>query len=437
MRVRITDDEGASVIKEGNVTITNRAPTGTLVVPAAKPTKTTVEFSVTDLADVDGLAAPTVAWDLDEGDAFDDGTGATASRAFDRSGSYPVRAMITDDQGQTVIKEGSMTITNQAPTATLGGPSTVATLTDATFTVADVADADGLAAPTVAWDSDDDGEFDDGTGTSVTRQFSKAGARQVKVRVTDDQGESTVLTKSVTVTNQNPTATLTGPEKVLTDEDATFKVEVADVDGSVAKVEWDLDEQAGFEVDGGTALTRTVKFAAADAERVVKVKVTDDDGGSVTAERKLVVEARPVVVPPVVDPPVVVPPDTKPPVVTPPADTTAPACTVKAPGLKIAKAIASGMPFTVSCDEAAAVAGTITLDARTAKKLGLGKKAVKVAAGKGAVAAGQGTVTVKLTSKAKRALKKSKKAIKLKAVFKLVDAAGNARVVPVTITLKK
>ena len=57
---------------------------------------------------------------------------------------------------------------------------------------------DGTVA-SQAWDLDDDGAFDDGTGDQASRVFPAAGSYTVRLRVTDDDGASHVTSRSVAV----------------------------------------------------------------------------------------------------------------------------------------------------------------------------------------------------------------------------------------------
>ena len=63
---------------------------------------------------------------------------------------------------------------NQAPTASFTvAPSSPQTGQQVTFTDAST-DGDGAIASR-AWDTDNDGSFDDGTGTTATRTFTSTG----------------------------------------------------------------------------------------------------------------------------------------------------------------------------------------------------------------------------------------------------------------------
>ena len=55
-----------------------------------------------------------------------------------------------------------------------------------------------------AWDVDDDGAFDDGTGTTASRSFAAAGTYAVRIRATDDDGASAVASRDVVVSAAPP-----------------------------------------------------------------------------------------------------------------------------------------------------------------------------------------------------------------------------------------
>lgn len=59
-------------------------------------------------------------------------------------------------------------------------------------------DSDGRVV-SHAWDLDFDREFDDGTGTSVTRTFARPGSTPVYLRMVDDLGNVAIAAKDLTV----------------------------------------------------------------------------------------------------------------------------------------------------------------------------------------------------------------------------------------------
>jgi PKD domain len=92
---------------------------------------------------------------------------------------------------------------NQPPNAAFAGlPGSPLVGEEVTF-VSYSEDRDGHIADQ-AWDLNGDGNFDDATGSLVTRRFSVPGARTVTLRVTDDQGAASTLSLTISVREQPP-----------------------------------------------------------------------------------------------------------------------------------------------------------------------------------------------------------------------------------------
>jgi PKD repeat protein len=244
-----------------------------------------VTFSSTSV-DADS-GALTYAWDLDDDGAFDDGAGEIASTRFETSGSHTVALRVSDPEGPAVVRTQTVRVANTAPSASLRfSPAAPAVGGDVTFTSTS-ADVDGTVALT-RWDLDNDGAFDDATGTTATRSFVVAGAFTVKVRVRDNLGAEATEARVVTV-NQPPVASFTmNPSAAQVGDAVTFTSTSTDLDGTVADVAWDLDDDGRFD-DGRTAtVIRTYQTAG---PQPVSLQVTDDRGATAVATKILTVAA--------------------------------------------------------------------------------------------------------------------------------------------------
>ncbi|HWI74463.1 MAG TPA: hypothetical protein VNT55_21060, partial [Baekduia sp.] len=82
---------------------------------------------------------------------------------------------------------------------------------------------------------------------------------------------------------------------------------------------------------------------------------------------------------------------------------------VLAPGTRLGALTGRGAKATVACAAACRVGATLKVDAATAKRLGLGRRAVTLATGRGAsTKAGTVTITLKASGKVARALKRAR-----------------------------
>jgi hypothetical protein len=120
----------------------------------------------------------------------------------------------------------------------------------------------------------------------------------------------------------------------------------------------------------------------------------------------------------------------------PPRDVQAPAFSATAGTAR--KVLKKGVKIKANCSEACSVNAQLRIDAKTAKKLKLGKKAIVI--GKGAALsskAGKLTIPVKLNAKGRKALKRAR-SVKASVTLRATDHAGNAA--PATtkkVTLKR
>jgi PKD repeat protein len=420
--LKVTDDSGDSATITHTVSVTNRAPTASFEI-SPNPTSPGQAVTFTSTAtDPDGTIAAQ-AWDLNDDGKFDDGTATTASRTFSKPGTYTVWLKVTDDDGGTATLSRTVTINNRAPAAAFTVAPVAPSTGDAVTFTSTSTDPDGPIA-SQAWDLNNDGKFDDGTGTTATRTFTKAGSYTIRLQATDTDGMSSVASQVVTVGGRPPVASFTvSPESVATGEPATFDASGStDPDGTVQHYQWDLDGNGTYETDTGSD-PHTSRFYATPGNVVVGLLVTDDDSKTGTTQRTLTVTQAP----PFADGPGVPPPDPGLPGVTPgppdPAPVPPPVPPAKNPphgSLRVLSrdlraALTRGLPVRFSSSEAATARFRVTVGA------------VKVASATKLVGAGRSSLRLRL-------VRRPRGPVTVKMI--LIGADGLSRAYAVKLTLR-
>ncbi|MEA2123312.1 MAG: hypothetical protein QOI80_94, partial [Solirubrobacteraceae bacterium] len=441
--LKVTDDNGGTNTITHTVTVTNRAPHAAMDVSATPvPTGQTVTFTSTS-TDPDGSVASR-AWDLNDDGQFDDGAGATASRSYATAGTYTVRLRATDDEGATDIATATVKVDNRAPTAAFTvDPSQPSTGDPVKFTSVSSDPDGGIVAAN--WDLNDDGSFDDGSGTSVSRSFAKAGSYRIRLEVTDSSGDKSVATQTITVGGRPPVASFTAsPDTVITGQTTTLDASGStDPDGTVQRYQWDLDGDGTYETDTGSTPT-TSRFYADPGNVSIGLIVTDDDGKTAEAHRTITVNKAS----PFADGPTVPPPSGDPlpgttPGGTPPGqlpngegNPPPPKPSAKAPrgALTIASrhlgdVLARGLALRFSSTEAATVRFQVTLSASDARRLGLGHKAMRIGQVTKLAGAGRAGLRIHLsrTARAHIAARSLAKPLQMAVTMTLIGEGGASR----------
>jgi PKD repeat protein len=159
--------------------------------PSSPLTLETVTFTSTSTGDFTSQS-----WDLDNDGSFDDGTAPTASRSFASAGIYLIRLRV---QGSGYSDQGlPVTITNRQPAPMLSYFPSAPVAGEVVNFVSTSRDPDGTIANQL-WDLDNDGGFDDGTGSLASRRFPAAGNYVVRLWVVDNNHAEQITTQTVGV----------------------------------------------------------------------------------------------------------------------------------------------------------------------------------------------------------------------------------------------
>ncbi|WP_300435322.1 PKD domain-containing protein, partial [Zoogloea sp.] len=227
--VSTTDEDGTTVLGTQAVTVNNVAPAASLSGASAVDEGSIYTLTVGAITDpgTDTRSGYTIAWGDGSTDSFTPAQWAAAAGSFthtyaDGASTPTITVSTTDEDGTTVLGTQAVAVANVAPSLVLDGAAS--TLEGATYqltlTGSDVAGSADPLAYSIAWG-------DGSTQTVLAADLPASGivshvftddedgpanatARQVTVTVTDSDGGSTEVSKTVTVNNVAPTIEATG-----------------------------------------------------------------------------------------------------------------------------------------------------------------------------------------------------------------------------------
>nr|WP_243436257.1 PKD domain-containing protein [Acanthopleuribacter pedis] len=278
--------EISAVVGQLNETATltvtqNQTPTPEfLVSPESVNVGQTVFFNASPSTDADGIIRD-YCWSFGDGNT---GVGREVSHVYNRDGAFIVSLTVVDDRGAAATTSQTVTVgANQPPSA------------DFTFSPTDprVGDAIFFDAST---SSDPDGTIEEyrwSLGNGIVRggqtlayAYPGAGAYNVVLTVTDNNGVSASSAQTVTVLgNQLPTAAFSvSPTSPRINDRVVFDgAGSSDPDGEIVSWRWQFGDRATATASGRSVEHR---YLAAGTYQVV-LEVTDNDGG-VAFETQLV-----------------------------------------------------------------------------------------------------------------------------------------------------
>ena len=296
--VTFTDDRGveATLVSAATDTVlaANVDPTGLPTISGTVRVGETLTASADGIADGNGLANATFSWRWLREDRVDTwntiATGETCTLT-DAEAGKPVKVLLTftDDAGhdERLLSDATEAVAaaNTLPTGlpTISGTARVGETLTASAN--GIADADGLANATFAWqwlanDGTSDAEIADATAENFTLTAAEEG-KTVKVRLTftDDLGapESLVSEATAEVTAALPVISIAAVSSPVTEGSAAAFTLSRTGDAAAALTLSVAVSEAGSVLSGTPA--STVTFAAGEPEATLSV-ATDDDGAA-------------------------------------------------------------------------------------------------------------------------------------------------------------
>ena len=229
-------------------------------------------------------------WEFDDGGTAD---GADVNHTYGTPGVYTVQLTVTDDEGLSNTAQETITVQNRDPSADFHWSPDSPQIDETVFFNSDASDPeDRIEAE--KWDLDNDGAFDDHTGSSASRSFSAGGTYTISLLVEDKDGGTATISRTVGVIdppNQNPNANFTfSPSAPQILDTVTFDSTSTDTDGSIATMEWDFDNDGLYDDATGDKPTRMFFLAGT---YTIGLLVTDNEGGTDTVTKNVTVSTAP------------------------------------------------------------------------------------------------------------------------------------------------
>jgi PKD repeat protein len=197
--VTVDDQQGSSIDVNVSVSVTSNPPVceaASLSVQSDAPGE--VQLSCSDLDGDDltlEIVEPPAHGSLTGIDPLTKRVTYTPSSKYRGPDSFSYRA--SDGAMTSPAKTVSIAVMNRAPAASFTiGPEAPTTGAPVTFTSTS---SDPETDVAHAWDTNNDGKFDDGTGPTATRSFADPGVYTVRLRVTDTDGAEATVSRDVTV----------------------------------------------------------------------------------------------------------------------------------------------------------------------------------------------------------------------------------------------
>ena len=285
----VTDDDGHTdtMTQAVQVGTTNLPPVAAFTFSPTNPAVGSwAQFNASSSSDPDGSIV-SYAWNYGDGHT-NSAAIPTDYHAFTAAGTYTVTLTVTDDDGATnsVSRTIQVGTVNLPPVAAFTlSPTNPAVGGWVQFNASSSSDPDGSIV-SYAW-SYGDGGTDSAATPTAYHPFSAAGTYTVTLTVTDDDGATNSISRTIQVGTANlpPIAAFTfTPTSPSVGEYVRFDAYTSsDPDGTITSYRWSYG-------DGTAPVTSSVPYAYhpfAAGTYTVTLTVTDNDGATDTTSRSI------------------------------------------------------------------------------------------------------------------------------------------------------
>ena len=310
--VTATDNSGSA--GQATTTITDAAQTGPTVTvnsptpnPATTGSTVTVTFNVSSSSTIKTV---TVNWG--DGSPIDSLaiTATSDTHIYSSTGNAKTQSFLITVTATNNAGPGSgtttATISDQAPTVTIGGISPNPALTGSPVTVSFAStDPDGsITSFTVAWGDGSSPTTLPGTATSASHTYTNTGNAQsqgfsITVTATDNSGSTGTTGGAVTIDDRPPTISVSNisPNPANTGQAVTITFADADPDGAMSSITINWGDGSPITNLSGTATSATHTYSSTGSVSsqtlTIQLTATDNSGLTGSASGSVVVNDRP------------------------------------------------------------------------------------------------------------------------------------------------
>ncbi|RLB37471.1 MAG: hypothetical protein DRH20_07690, partial [Deltaproteobacteria bacterium] len=275
----VTDNKGAGDSTTQQVTVSqNQAPSAVLNLSGNLVENRPIDFSAAGSTDPEGGPLSYV-WDFGDGATAE---GLEVEHTYAAQGDYTVTLTVTDHVGLSTQVARDLSIAScQGPVAVFSASGPMAEGEPVSFDGSGSYDqSPGGSVVSYAWDF---GDGNTAAGAVVTHTYAAAGRYEVRLTVTDNDGNPCTAMASLDIGPNQPPVALMGYSGVMaTGQNLAFNgLSSYDPEGHALSYQWDFG-------DGHTASAPEADHAfSAEGDFTVSLTVTDDKGQSDTTTRMI------------------------------------------------------------------------------------------------------------------------------------------------------
>jgi PKD repeat protein len=296
----VSDEDGGSASAEQTISVSNVAPTPSIVsVGAVRVEGTSIAVSGTATDPAGANDTLSYAWQVFKDGAvtpFATGTGSGFSFTPGDDGSYRIVLTVSDEDGGSASAEQTVTVSNVAPTpsiVSIGAVRVEGTSIAVSGTASDPAGVNDTLSYT--WQVFKDGSptpFATGAGSDYSFAPDDDGSYRIVLTVSDEDGGSNSAEQTIGVNNAAPTPSIVSIGAVRV-EGTSIAVSGSATDAAglndTLSHSWEVFKDGGV-TPFATGTGSDFSFAPDDdgSYRIV-LTVSDEDGGSASAEQTIAV----------------------------------------------------------------------------------------------------------------------------------------------------